>query len=258
MTTAAAIADHRHAPGAQLGEEGSVEQARARPVEGAIPKDHPFQLTRAGDGRFEGPDRVERPTQFARRLGIERVVFSLDRSSPPRIGPAAEALHDEPPRAAFLGRRDEIVQRRGSQSVGRRKGAIEMDEVARIRKRGHLVHDDLGSRLEDGRSDGVPVESVDDSRLDADLAKRLGFRRRPGEAGDPMTRGEEQRDEAGPDRARRARDQDLHDLPPLLFGPATHAGMERFPFAPRHRDASRACRSPTTTAPAMKSLGSSR
>jgi hypothetical protein len=55
-----------------------------------------------------------------------------------------------------------------------------VNEVARIRERGNLVRDDLRPRFEDGRSDGVAAESVDDPRLDAGLAKRLGFRRRAG------------------------------------------------------------------------------
>ena len=85
-----------------------------------------------------------------------------------------------------------------------------MGEITRIGERSHLVNDDLGAGFENDRSDRFPVEGVHHSRGRAGPLQRLDFRGRTGEAGDDVTRSDQQRNEPDPDRPRRPRNHDFH------------------------------------------------
>ena len=174
-------------------------------------------------------DRGQRITELARRRRIERVLFRLDRTAHSGKRPAAEALRNEAARSAFAGRREEIVDPVGPEPVGRGEAAVEMGEIARVADCGHLVNDDLGPGVEQGRAHGREVEGVDDGRRGARPTQRLDFRRRPREPCDRMPRGDEPRHKTPSDRARGACNEDAHRLSPLSSQPACRSSAARRP-----------------------------
>ncbi len=81
-------------------------------------------------------------------------------------------------------------------------------------ERGELVDDGVGPRRGHGGDDRVAVEAVGDDGLGARGAQRRGLRRGAGHARHLVAGGDEERDEAGAERARGAGEEDAHEVPP--------------------------------------------
>ena len=149
----------------------------------------------------------------ARRVGIQAILFGLDRSPLARVGPAGVALRDQPADARGARRRDQVVGAARAQQVGGGEDAVEVLEVARPRQRRRFMDDGIGPRRADGRLHRLGVEKIDHHRPGAQRpqALRLFTAGRAHGADDVMPALPELGDQPLSDRAGRAADEYLHD-----------------------------------------------
>jgi len=198
------------APPHHLQHVAACAERRARPVEAAVAQDHSHHVGKAGDGGLEPVDALQGLPHRGRWIGIERVLFRLHPTADSLVRPARVALGDEAADARGPRRRDKVVRALGSQAVRDRELAVDVPQVLEGRERGHLMDDDLGTRVRHRLADRFPVQGVQDHRLRPHRAQRL----RPACAargGHDLVAGRHQHgDEPPAHHARPARQEDLH------------------------------------------------
>src|SRR4051812_19455689 len=123
-------------------------------------------------------------------------------------GRPRDALGDQPP-GTDVRRRGHDVPDADLADMRVRLELLIRDLLARVRREvGHLVDDDVGTRLPHRVEDRSRVEDVDDGRGRAGSLDRVGASRRPAAARDVVTSGDEHAGERTPDGAARTGDED--------------------------------------------------
>ena len=178
--------------------------SRAGTVKLAVAQHDAFER-RIEHGAFERDDAADADRAIAFGLRVERIGFRM-RLRPWRISPR-DALRDQAPRTRRDRSIDEMTRAFGAKARVAADCFAHLRGIEAAREIGQLVDHDVRFRRGNGARERIGIEYVDDHRLNADRAQRIGLRCITRRACHVMSRVAEQHGKPPSDDAGRAREK---------------------------------------------------